>query len=223
MRILLIEDDPTLSDALTRAMRMAAHSIDWAPDGEAGDRALASCVHDVVVLDVRLPKITGWEVLRRLRARKDTVPVLMLTVCDTLEDRVRGLDVGADDYLTKPFDLPELEARLRALYRRSHRAGPEMQHGPLVFDNTARRAYVNGESLELSAREIGVLEMLLLRIGHVISKDQISHHLCDWEQDLGVNAIEVYVHRLRRKLEPAGIVIRTIRGLGYLLEKPHGV
>ena len=221
MRILLIEDDTTLSDALTRALRMAGHSIDCASDGEAGDRALGRRVHDVVILDVRLPKIAGWEVLRRLRARKDTVPVLLLTVNDTLDDRVQGLDLGADDYLTKPFDLPELEARLRALYRRSHGAGIEMQHGPLSFDNIGRRAYVNGEQIELSARELGVLEMLLMRTGRVISKDQISHHLCNWEQDLGANAIEVYVHRLRRKLEPAGIVIRTVRGLGYLLDKPH--
>jgi two-component system, OmpR family, response regulator len=218
---LLIEDDATLSDALTRALRMAAHSVDWAPDGEAGDRALGGRVHDVVILDVRLPKLTGWEVLRRLRARKDTVPVLVLTVRDTLDDRVKGLDLGADDYLTKPFELPELEARLRALYRRSHGAGPEIQHGPLLFDNIGRRAYINGEPLDLSARELGVLEMLLLRIGRVISKDQINHHLSNWEQDLGVNAIEVYMHRLRRKLEPSGIVIRTVRGLGYLLEKPH--
>jgi two-component system OmpR family response regulator len=221
MRILLVEDDATLSDALTRALQMASHSVDWAPDGEAGDRALSRQVHDVVILDVRLPKITGWEVLRRLRARKDTVPVLMLTVRDTLDDRVRGLDLGADDYVTKPFDLLELEARVRALYRRSHGAGPQIQHGPLRFDNIARRAYINEQPLDLSARELGVLEMLLLRNGHVISKDQINHHLCDWEQDIGVNAIEVYVHRLRRKLEPTGIIIRTIRGLGYLLEKPQ--
>jgi two-component system, OmpR family, response regulator len=221
MRILLVEDDETLADALIRALRMASHSVDWAQDGETADRALNGRVHDLVVLDVRLPKITGWEVLRRLRARKDTVPVLMLTVRDSLDDRVRGLDLGADDYLTKPFDLPELEARLRALYRRRHGAAPEIQHGPLSFDNTARRAYINGEPIELSAREIGVLEMLLMRIGHVISKDQINNHLCDWEQDLGPNAIEVYVHRLRRKLEPTGIIIRTVRGLGYLLEKPH--
>lgn len=221
MRVLLIEDDPTLGDALTRALRMASHSVDWAPDGETGDRALNSRVHDAVVLDVRLPKMPGWEVLRRMRARKDNVPVLLLTVCDSLEDRVRGLDLGADDYLTKPFELPELEARLRALYRRSHGAGPEIQHGPLRFDNVGRRAYVNDEPLELSARELSLLEVLLLRIGRVISKDQISHHLCDFDQDIGVNAIEVCMHRLRRKLEPAGIVIRTIRGLGYLMEKPQ--
>jgi DNA-binding response OmpR family regulator len=114
-----------------------------------------------------------------------------------------------------------LEARLRALYRRSHGAGPEIEHGPLLFDNIGRRAYVNGEPLELSARELSVLEVLLLRIGRVISKDQINNHLCDFDQDLGANAIEVYMHRLRRKLEPAGIVIRTVRGLGYLLEKPQ--
>ena len=221
MRILLIEDDATLADALTRALRMASHTIDWAPDGEAGDRALNGRVHDVAVLDVRLPKMAGWEVLRRLRARKDGIPVLLLTVCDSLDDRVRGLDLGADDYLTKPFELPELEARLRALYRRSHGAGPEIEHGPLLFDNIGRRAYVNGEPLELSARELSVLEVLLLRIGRVISKDQINNHLCDFDQDLGANAIEVYMHRLRRKLEPAGIVIRTVRGLGYLLEKPQ--
>jgi len=221
MRVLLIEDDPTLADALTRALRMASHSVDWAPDGETGDRALNGGVHDAVVLDVRLPKMPGWEVLRRLRGRKDNVPVLLLTVCDTLEDRVKGLDLGADDYLTKPFELPELEARLRALYRRSHGAVPEIEHGALKFDNVGRRAYVNGEPLELSARELSLLEVLLLRIGRVISKDQIGNHLCDFDQDIGVNAIEVYMHRLRRKLEPAGIVIRTIRGLGYLMEKPQ--
>ena len=220
MRILLIEDDATLSDALTRALQMAAHSVDLVADGESGDRALGSRVHDVAILDVRMPKVTGWEVLRRLRARRDNIPVLMLTVCDSLDDRVRGLDLGADDYLTKPFDLAELEARLRALYRRRHGAGPEIKLGPLSFDNVGRRAYVNGEPLDLSARELGILEVLLLRIGHVISKDQISNHLCSWEQDLGVNAIEVYMHRLRRKLQPGGIVIRTVRGLGYLLEKP---
>jgi two-component system OmpR family response regulator len=221
MRILLIEDDSTLADAVTRALQMAAHSVDWAPDGEAGDRALAKGVHDVVTLDVRLPKLSGWEVLRRSRARKDHVPVLMLTVQDSLDDRVRGLDLGADDYLTKPFDLPELEARLRALYRRLHAAGPMLQYGSLSFDNVGRRAYIDGNPLELSAREIGVLEMLLFRMGQVISKAQITHHLCDWDQDLGDNAIEVYVHRLRRKLEPAGIAIRTVRGLGYLVERPH--
>jgi two-component system OmpR family response regulator len=123
--------------------------------------------------------------------------------------------------LTKPFELPELEARLRALYRRSQDAGTEVEHGALRFDNVGRRAFIDDQPLELSARELSVLEVLLLRIGRVISKEQISNHLCDFEQDLGVNAIEVYVHRLRRKLEPAGIVIRTVRGIGYLLDRPY--
>ncbi|MEK7834985.1 MAG: response regulator transcription factor, partial [Pseudomonadota bacterium] len=147
-------------------------------------------------------------------------PVLVLTAHDALADRVKGLDLGADDYLTKPFELPELEARVRALIRRGQSGGSSLlTHGPLVLDTSGRRATLDHDALELSARELGVLEVLMLRSGRVVSKEQLAEQLYGREDEVGSNAIEVYVHRLRRKLEPAGVAIRTIRGLGYLLEK----
>jgi two-component system OmpR family response regulator len=174
-----------------------------------------------VILDIGLPKIDGYEVLRRLRHRGSKTPVLFLTARDGLDDRVRGLDLGGDDYLAKPFDLPELEARVRALIRRGQSGGGSLLvHGALTLDTAGRRAMLNGERLELSARELGVLEVLMLRSGRVVNKDQLAEQLYGWDEEVGANAIEVYVHRLRRKLEPAGVAIRTIRGLGYLLEKP---
>jgi two-component system OmpR family response regulator len=159
-------------------------------------------------------------VLKRLRRRGATVPVLVLTARDALAARVKGLDLGADDYLTKPFDLPELEARARALIRRGQSGGSSLlTHGPLTLDTSGRRATLAGVALELSARELGVLEVLMLRSGRVVNKDQLAEQLYSWDDEVGSNAIEVYVHRLRKKLEPAGVAIRTIRGLGYLLEK----
>ena len=144
----------------------------------------------------------------------------MLTARDALADRVKGLDLGADDYLTKPFDLPELEARVRALIRRGQSGGSSLlTHGPLTLDTSGRRVTLDGAPLELSARELGVLEVLMLRSGRVVNKEQLAEQLYGWEDEVGSNAIEVYVHRLRKKLEPAGVAIRTIRGLGYLLEK----
>jgi two-component system OmpR family response regulator len=176
--------------------------------------------YDLVILDLGLPKLDGFEVLRRLRHRGSKVPVLVLTARDGLDDRVRGLDLGADDYLTKPFDLPELEARVRALIRRGQSGGASvLTHGALQLDTAGRRATLNGASLDLSARELGVLEVLMHRSGRVVNKEQLAEQLYGWDEEVGANAIEVYVHRLRRKLEPAGVVIRTIRGLGYLLEK----
>jgi len=148
------------------------------------------------------------------------VPVLVLTARDALDDRVKGLDLGADDYLTKPFDLPELEARVRALIRRGQSGGTSvLSHGALTLDTAGRCATLDGELLDLSARELGVLEVLMLRSGRVVNKDRLAEQLYGWDEEVGANAIEVYVHRLRRKLEPGGVTIRTIRGLGYLLEK----
>jgi two-component system OmpR family response regulator len=144
----------------------------------------------------------------------------MLTARDALEDRVKGLDLGADDYLTKPYDLPELEARVRALIRRGQSGGgAELVHGELSLDTAGRRATIKGTPLDLSARELGVLEVLMMRVGRVVSKEQLAEQLYGWGEEVGANAIEVYVHRLRKKLEPAGVSVRTIRGLGYLLEK----
>ena len=221
MRILIVEDDPVLSDGLTRSLRESDYAVDSATDGAEADQILSTHSFDLVILDLGLPKLEGYEVLRRLRRRGSRTPVLILTALDALEDRVKGLDLGADDYLTKPFDLPELEARVRALIRRGHSGGGSLlSHGALTLDIAGRRALLDGEPLELSAREIGVLEVLMLRSGRVVNKDQLAEELYGWDEEVSANAIEVYVHRLRRKLEPAGVTIRTIRGLGYLLEKP---
>jgi two-component system OmpR family response regulator len=220
MRVLIVEDDPVLADGLTRSLRQSDFAVDCVGDGEQADHVLAAQNYDLVILDLGLPKLDGFEVLKRLRRRGGTVPVLALTARDALADRVKGLDLGADDYLTKPFDLPELEARMRALIRRGQSGGSSLlTHGPLILDTGGRRATLAGAPLDLSAREFGVLEVLLLRSGRVVNKEQVAEQLYGWDEEVGSNAIEVYVHRLRKKLEPAGVMIRTIRGLGYLLEK----
>ena len=220
MRILVVEDDSVLAAALTRALTQSAYAVDLVADGEAANHALASTPYDLVVLDLALPKVDGLAVLRRVRDRRLTTPVLILTARDTLEDRVTGLDMGADDYMTKPFDLPEFEARVRALLRRGQSGpGARMTHGPLRLDVAARRLFHNDQPIEMSARELALIELLLARQGRVVSKEQMIDHLFGFGDDVGSNAIEVYVHRVRRKLEPLGIEIRTVRGMGYLLDK----
>lgn len=218
MRILLVEDDKILADALHRALTQAAYAVDTVGTGELADSALAVQAYDLAILDIGLPGLSGLEVLQRLRARRSVMPVLMLTAFDTLQDRVRGLDLGADDYLAKPFDLPELEARVRALLRRGTAATPVLQHGLLRFDTVGRRVFHDKKPVELSPRELAVLEVLLLREGRVVSKEHIVNHLYGWGDEVGANAIEVYVYRLRKKLEPLGCEIRTVRGMGYLVE-----
>jgi two-component system OmpR family response regulator len=220
VRILIIEDDSVLADGLSRTLRHADYAVDAASTGVEADHVLAAQSYDLVILDLGLPGLDGFEVLRRMRRRGSTVPVLVLTARDALQDRVKGLDLGADDYMIKPFDLPELEARVRALIRRGQSGGASvLSHGALVLDTAGRRATLGGEPLDLSARELGVLEVLMMRAGRVVNKEQLAEQLYGWDEEVGPNAIEVYVHRLRRKLEPAGVNIRTIRGLGYLLEK----
>jgi two-component system OmpR family response regulator len=220
MRILVVEDDPVLAAALTRALTQSAYAVDLVADGEAANHALASSPYDLVVLDLALPRVDGLAVLRRLRDRRSTTPVLILTARDTLEDRVTGLDMGADDYMTKPFDLPEFEARVRALLRRGQAgAAASMTHGSLRLDVAARRLFHNDQPIEMSARELSLIELLLARQGRVVSKEQMIDHLFGFGDDVGSNAIEVYVHRVRRKLDPLGIEIRTVRGMGYLLDK----
>lgn len=220
MRILIVEDDAVLSAALTRALSQASYNVDCVDNGEDALRALSTDTYALVLLDIALPKLDGLTVLRRLRERKSRIPVLMLTARDTLDDRVLGLDLGADDYMTKPFDLPEFEARVRALIRRGQfDAGKSLTHGGLRFDLEAHRLFYNEQPVELSVRELAVLELLLSRQGQVVTKEQMVDRLFGWGDDGGSNAIEVYVHRVRKKLEPFNISIRTVRGMGYLLEK----
>ncbi len=220
MRILIAEDDEVLADGLTRSMRKVGYAVDCVGNGKDAARLLQDGLHDLAILDLGLPKLDGLSVLRQLRGHHQTLPVIILTARDRLEDRVLGLDLGADDYLTKPFDLPELEARVRALLRRGQGGGgPLITCGELAFDTVGRRVTIAGETVELSQRELGVLETLLARQGKVVSKEQLIEHLYSHDEEASSNAIEVYVHRLRKKVEQAGVAIRTIRGLGYLLDK----
>ena len=220
VKILLVEDDAALGHAMSTSLNKAGYSVNWAHDGFEADVALHDYVYDAVILDLGLPRIDGFEVLKRMRARKVMAPVIILTARDDLDDRVKGLDLGADDYLTKPFKLPELEARLRAQIRRSNATlGSTIEYGPLVLNVSDKMLIVNGETMPLSPREFSVLEMLLSRVGRVVSKDSIIEALSKWDEGVGNNAIEVYIHRIRKKLEPLGINVLTIRGLGYLLQK----
>jgi DNA-binding response OmpR family regulator len=220
VRLLIVEDDAVIADGLVRSLRAAGHAVDHVASGPAADQALAGIPYDLVVLDLGLPGLDGMEVLRRARARGSAARFLVLTARDALTDRVAGLDAGADDYLAKPFDLPELEARTRALLRRAESpATGRIDVGPLVVDTIGHCARHGAERLDLSSREYGVLEMLARRAGRVVSKEQLLEAITGWDESVGLNAIEVYVHRLRRKLEPVGVTIRTLRGLGYLLEK----
>lgn len=223
MRILLAEDDAVLADGLLRSLRRTGFAVDHAQNGAEADAAAAAQSYDLMILDLGLPKLSGLDVLRRLRAKTNGanahLPVLILTAADGVEDRVKGLDLGADDYMAKPFELAELEARVRALTRRGLCGAPTLiQNGALSYDLPGRVAFLDGKPLELSARELGLLEIFLQRTGRLVSKDQLVQHLCEWGEELSTNAIEVYVHRLRKKIEPSAS-ISTVRGLGYCMEK----
>ncbi len=209
-----------IADGLVRALRKSGYAVDHVSTGTDADTALVSQQFDLLILDLGLPKLSGIDVLKRLRARKNAMPVIILTALDGLEDRVRGLDAGADDYLSKPFELLELEARVRALTRRGTAQSKLLEFGCLNYDQGERVARCNEHILDLSARELALLEILLLRVGRLVSKDQLVDHLCGWGEEVSTNAIEVYVHRLRKKLEPYQVRINTMRGLGYSLIKP---
>jgi two-component system OmpR family response regulator len=219
MRLLLVEDDHPLATGLVEALRHGGYSVDWMSNGMDGETALITQHFDAVILDLNLPGRDGFEVLRRLRARGSAVPVLILSARDDTVDRVRGLDLGADDYLVKPFELSELEARLRALIRRGQGIGSNLiTIGRLSLDIVARRASIGNEQLDLTAREFATLQVLVMRAGQVVSKTQLADSLCDWDQVMTPNAIDIQIHRLRKKLETADVSIRTLRGFGYLLE-----
>ncbi len=218
MHILLVEDDAVLADGLSRTLQAQGMQVELARDGLQADLLLQRNPPAVAVLDIGLPGIDGFDVVRRLRARGDATPVLLLTARDAVEDRVRGLETGADDYLVKPFATPELVARIRALARRNAPKSNILALGNIVLDSGARRARVGERPLELSVREWAVLEYLLQHAGRVVSKQQIVDAIAPWGEDLTLNAVEVYVSRLRLKLDGAGVALRTIRGFGYLLE-----
>jgi two-component system OmpR family response regulator len=220
MRILIAEDDGVLADGLLRALRGTGAAVDHVASGTEADAALMTNKEfDLLILDLGLPKMHGLEVLRKLRARGSNLPVLILTAADSVEERVKGLDFGADDYMAKPFSLQELEARVRALLRRRMGgACDNIRHGPLVYDQSGRVATIDGQMVDLSARELGLLEVLLQRAGRMVSKDQLVERLCEWGDEVSNNAIEVYVHRLRKKIEKGPIRIATVRGLGYCLK-----
>lgn len=218
MRILLVEDDRLLGEGIVAGLRQAGFAVDWARDGEAGLAALKSEPFAAVVLDIGLPRLSGLDVLRRLRADKSPLPVLLLTARDTAQDVIGGLDAGADDYLIKPFDLGELAARLRALIRRAAgAAAPLLEHGSLALDPAARSVSWQGRSVELSTREFDLLHELLLNAGRVLTRDQLEARLYPWGEEVESNALEVHIHHLRKKLAPE--LIRTVRGVGYLLDK----
>lgn len=219
MRILIVEDDKLLGDGLVRYLQQAGYVTEIATSGTEADVVLANDDFDLVILDIGLPGMDGFEVLRRLRRRQRYVPVLVLTARDTLDDRVHGLDLGADDYLVKPFALLELEARIRAVVRRGQASnGNRIVYGPLVVDTGARRVWLNETPMRLTAREWSVLEFLVLRAGKIVSKDQIVSAISGSDDDISHNSVEVHISRLRSKLEAAGLQIHSIRGFGYYLD-----
>ena len=218
MRILVVEDDALLADGLTQVLKRSGHAVDQVRTGLQADNSLRLTSYELVVLDVGLPGIDGFEVLRRLRSRRSKANVLVLTARDGVEDRVRGLDLGADDYLTKPFSVTEFEARVRALSRRPTLAAASIVIRGLSVDVEAKRVRVNDVPVDLTVREWALLELFLARPGRVLSKEQIAQQLASYEDTLTVNAIEVYVSRLRSKVEASGVRIRTVRGFGYMWE-----
>jgi two-component system, OmpR family, response regulator len=218
MRILLVEDDPDIAGGLAGALTQTGYAVDSVGDGKSALAALDAERYDLVLLDLGLPRLDGFEVLRQARAKRQTVPMLIMTARDALDDRVRGLDLGADDYLVKPFELAELEARIRALIRRSAGASaPEIRIGGLAIDTNNRSARFRDETIKLSPRDFAMLEILAVRSGQVVSKDRLVTSMSTWDKDFSENSAEVYIHRLRKKLGPLGVQIVTMRGFGYLI------
>jgi two-component system OmpR family response regulator len=216
--MLVVEDDPLLSEGLMRVLRRAGHEVEHAGGGRYADALLAAIKYDLVVLDIGLPDIDGFALLRRLRQRRATTSVLVLTARDSVEDRVHGLDLGADDYLTKPFSLTEFEARVRALLRRGASRPAQVTVKGLSINVAAKRLQIDDRQIELTPREWALLELFLSRPGRVLSKEQIAESLSPLDEHLSPNAIEAHVSRLRTKIEPGGVHVRTVRGFGYLWE-----
>lgn len=221
MRVLIVEDDPLVGDGIRRAVNAGGFAADLVSSAEAARSALDSEAFDLVIADIGLPRQDGLQFVRSLRKRGQIVPVLILTARDGLEDRVVALDLGADDYLTKPFQVPELLARCRALIRRANSvASARISFGELELDTTRKSVTAGGKALELSQREWAILECLILNAGHIVSKQKLVSAIADWSEDLTLNAVEVYVSRLRAKLGTAA-VISTVRGMGYRIDEPR--
>ena len=214
MRVLVVEDDPMIGRAVVSGLHGGGYAADWVRDGAEAELALANGVYDLALLDLGLPRRDGLELLKNVRGAGRDLPVVVITARDSLEDRIRGLDSGADDYLVKPFDLDELLARVRAvLRRRGGRGTPEITYGALALDPARRRVTFRGAEVELSAREFSVLAALLKDPGAVVSREKLEDAVYGWGEEVGSNSIEVHLHHLRRKLEPG--IIRNVRGVGY--------
>jgi two-component system, OmpR family, response regulator TctD len=222
MRLLLVEDNQALAEGLRQTLSHERHTIDWVDNGADADYLLSTQRFDLVILDLGLPRLSGEEVLRRLRARRSTTPVLVLTAASSLHSRVHQLDSGADDVVAKPFEVEELEARIRVLLRRSsQQAHPLMQCAGLGFDSKTGEAQLNGQVLTLTPRERAVLELLMNKLGSTVSKQALSQSLSSIDEAVSADAVEIYVHRLRKKIDQSGATIVTLRGLGYLLRPVH--
>jgi two-component system OmpR family response regulator len=219
VRILIAEDDSSIAQALQFALTQVGYAVDAVTDGAAADEALKNMAFGLLILDLGLPRIDGFEVLRRLRRRNASLPVLILSAREKPDEKAMGLDLGADDYLAKPFSVTELQARVRALLRRGQGgAAPVVSYADLSFDTVGRTASLNGRTLPLSSHETGVLEALLHRFGRVVSKEQLVEQLYNYDKDVSHNTIEVYVHRVRKKITGTGVTVRTLYGRGYMID-----
>ncbi len=217
MRILIVEDDSLLGDGIRSGLSQNGYAADWVEDGEAAETAMLTNDYELIVLDLGLPKLPGLEVLKRMRAREVDIPVIILTAQDGVEDRIKGLDSGADDYLTKPFDLAELTARIRALLRRrGGRASPIIEHGNLTVDPASHTVTLDGKTVDISPREFTILQLLLENKNKVMSRSRLEEGLYAWNDEVESNTVEVHIHHLRKKL--GADLIRTIRGVGYIID-----
>lgn len=218
MRVLLVEDDELLGDGVRNGLVQYGYTVDWVKDGQSAQQAILTESFDIVVLDIGLPKKSGLDVVKAIRSKNIATPVVLLTARETVEDRVRGLDAGADDYIVKPFDLDELTARMRALQRRTtSRAEPILTHGNISLDPASHTVHLNGELTNISRREFALLQKLLENAGRVLSREHLTSTLYGWGDDVDSNALEVHIHNLRKKFGTK--LIRTIRGVGYMVDK----